>query len=979
MYKNELQQAIRFQISQLSALNGQADFEKLSLYYARARIHLNILPATGPVQAGGDQGRDFETFHSYLSTRPDSNSYFLGNFSKNPVAFACSLEKEPIKAGGKIFQDVKTIMESGSQVERIYFFSGHDIPVAKRHKTQAAIKKQFKVELEIIDAQALSLHLTDGDLFWIAIQYLKIPSEYYPARDEKGWYTKLLDEYKKRDQVPETFEEFTEIKSAVRHIYKSKELKSDLSFWLPKLDLLINSKRVSESLQRKSIYEKYVASLVGLNNIEGQEENIKIYFSNVEEYTHNSELEDAQILLSFCVNSKRLIGHNLSEEYLAETWDRLNAIVSKKLKTNESIDTKCGLIEIQAGLILNNIRSSTDFLTQLNSYFEKLTELLKLLPKTHYYSLSRLSDRTNEIIERFLKFRIDISKLETFASKLDEILNKKGGRDIVADKLRTRSIAYMNNKEYLKAINALHELKIKWFKHDSLDGAILTCLLLADSYRKLNLFFASKYYALIAAYLAFQSKDESLYHRMADGISIAADVDYVSGSWLNFMDLTDFLIMLHYRITKDFDVFDHDDTYKILFYPSVVEKSCEMLLPEAKEMIEKRMVNWGFIRTEVTEIKKEITDKMNFKSQEDFFENLTTQIWGKLFNDVGAKREIDFNAIGCNWHFEFENNYLTNSIAEEFISMLQIILADISQDELYVIQTEVRIHISVSKTNKPNLKRMPSNDEITYEVSLPEFKGKTIKELQDHEFHYFVTIQSAIHEISLLPIEEYKKHLGKKFAEHMIAKATFGRPYAELYQHFISETDFENSKRYLIENNLYPSGYIPQENKELKWNDTQAPKYDRKKEQQAISNRMKNLQMPVSVTLPILKKSPEFMGIVKNLRQKGYLDWQILHSLATIIVNYKARFTSGSMSEMDLQQTFFKYFQKDEKEWYKEIPMDLLTEERLEQDLTMIFVLALLPGFGLQQHSQTPNGKAILKLLKQRFNFFEDGKEIVVF
>jgi hypothetical protein len=45
MYPTELQQIIRFNISQLSATNGQAEFEKICLFFSRSRINKNILPA----------------------------------------------------------------------------------------------------------------------------------------------------------------------------------------------------------------------------------------------------------------------------------------------------------------------------------------------------------------------------------------------------------------------------------------------------------------------------------------------------------------------------------------------------------------------------------------------------------------------------------------------------------------------------------------------------------------------------------------------------------------------------------------------------------------------------------------------------------------------------------------------------------------------------------------------------------------------
>ena len=55
---------IRFAFEQLSERNAQHEWEHLCRHLARDRICSNILPATGPVQAGGDQGRDFGTFHT---------------------------------------------------------------------------------------------------------------------------------------------------------------------------------------------------------------------------------------------------------------------------------------------------------------------------------------------------------------------------------------------------------------------------------------------------------------------------------------------------------------------------------------------------------------------------------------------------------------------------------------------------------------------------------------------------------------------------------------------------------------------------------------------------------------------------------------------------------------------------------------------------------------------------------------------------
>jgi hypothetical protein len=56
--QEQLVQFIRFSLDELRSTNGHHRFEDLCRQFARAVIVPNILPATGPVGAGGDRGRD---------------------------------------------------------------------------------------------------------------------------------------------------------------------------------------------------------------------------------------------------------------------------------------------------------------------------------------------------------------------------------------------------------------------------------------------------------------------------------------------------------------------------------------------------------------------------------------------------------------------------------------------------------------------------------------------------------------------------------------------------------------------------------------------------------------------------------------------------------------------------------------------------------------------------------------------------------
>jgi hypothetical protein len=92
--KSELRQQIRFALSELSSQNKHHEFEHLARQFARLRIASNIVPATGPVSAGGDQGRDFETFRSYIKNSPIADSTFVALVADKRIVFGCSLQKK---------------------------------------------------------------------------------------------------------------------------------------------------------------------------------------------------------------------------------------------------------------------------------------------------------------------------------------------------------------------------------------------------------------------------------------------------------------------------------------------------------------------------------------------------------------------------------------------------------------------------------------------------------------------------------------------------------------------------------------------------------------------------------------------------------------------------------------------------------------------------------------------------------------------
>jgi WD40 repeat protein len=160
---------IRYALSQLRSRNGHHEFEHLCREVTRLRITQNVLPATGPVSAGGDQGRDFETFRSYIRDRVQGS--FLAVESGRRIVFACTLQRQQLPA--KIRKDLSAIM-AGGPVDQVYFFCEADVPVARRHDLGSWAQENFGAAIEIIDGQALSELLASDDCLWIAERYLGI-------------------------------------------------------------------------------------------------------------------------------------------------------------------------------------------------------------------------------------------------------------------------------------------------------------------------------------------------------------------------------------------------------------------------------------------------------------------------------------------------------------------------------------------------------------------------------------------------------------------------------------------------------------------------------------------------------------------------------------------------------------------------------------------------------------------------------------
>lgn len=283
---------IRFQLHELSARNAHHLFEELCLHLARARLHSNLVPATGPVAAGGDGGRDFETYPSHLGEESSAGGTFLARAAHEPIAFACTLQS---KLPAKIRGDVAKCARADPPFRTVYFMAASNLPVAEHQRLVAWAKEQHEVELHVLDGQALASMLADPEVFRIAVRYLNLPSELFPQVDDEDWYIEARRRWSSTPQPDFTDAEYHDIRTASRHAVATLALKPDLGLWLERLEAFEQHAR--DGLRRKANYEVLFTHLRGLGTLIGQEERLHGYMEAIPTLEDVNDLEDAGLML----------------------------------------------------------------------------------------------------------------------------------------------------------------------------------------------------------------------------------------------------------------------------------------------------------------------------------------------------------------------------------------------------------------------------------------------------------------------------------------------------------------------------------------------------------------------------------------------------------------------------------------------------------------------------------------------------------
>ena len=463
---SEVEAQIRFALSQLPGHNAHHEFEHICRYLTQQFICSNVLPATGPVSAGGDQGRDFETFRTYLREELGPHGAFLGLASGGTIAFVCTIQADNLRA--KLRQDIEKVCTSGHPVNEIRAFTLNSVPVGHRHQLESETQDTYGVKLEFHDAESITDLLARPEGFWIAEQSLKLPAEVRPDAidivDELSVeYVERRQRWREKGSPNPTLGDFIDLKTGLRNAVFNHKARADLPFWLGILRQLLATPELPVHIQQRARYELVVATLRGTGHFQAVDDVARAYLDGSLNEDEPIRLQDASALLSYTSTAVRMGLSSLTPAEILN-WDNGLASRIQELQTHAIPGHRAillftlGFLGIRPALTEGDVQDSNDgrrvahdlaneplaltnvsvrsdlVLSNAPQTLSAWSELMEIIEATPLFPITCVADLLQLLVPLWSRQ----SEWRALLDEVDEAVGQRSGKHAVADRARYR-------------------------------------------------------------------------------------------------------------------------------------------------------------------------------------------------------------------------------------------------------------------------------------------------------------------------------------------------------------------------------------------------------------------------------------------------------------------------------------------------------------------------------------------------------------
>lgn len=982
MQQLELEQQIRFALSRLSDTSAHHEFEQLCLAFARRRISLNLLPATGPVSAGGDQGRDAESFWSYLGHEAGATttSAALAAVGTDRVVLACTLQATGLTR--KVRSDLALIVGSGSSVDRVFYFMNSALPVARRHELVQIAADEYRISLDIIDLQALSTHLADPDLYWIASAYLRLPSDAAPTVSADAslpnWYRQLRSRWLRPVTPPMTAGDLSEVRLLARVATQVPAARADLPMALALLDTLAES--TAEDIAWHAGYERCVATYRGAEQFAPIEAWLRSLIETASQRpVDGSVLVDAVSLLNYGFGAyARSRGDSTAGEWSA-LRNRLLSRVEQDLATAASPNLRALLLSVRMRLcfmvvlpeqselasvsVLPEYGRSRDAvlpepvqLIDVDGGMAAALDLLAVFPQAPMFPMTAVA----EMLDMLTLTLLTHPSYAAVRAGVEDAVARVSGASSAGERALQRAMVLGDAGRWVAAASeAQAAARSFWTAHDV--GAASRCMLVeGDVLRMAGLHIAAKTRYLAAAYASGAHADADVRTISAEALLRGAQQDYFLGRWATAALELQTALQQHVQLA-----------------PNAADVEAHEYLADAAQLLTNilgvataapSLATWlhAELGIDVAETEPPSRDEVR-----QVFEQVAAAGLQPPFSDLHDRLHVAWRAFGVTWRFEFDSDPTTVMAADRTISALQFLLLSLDGQPVEWLPTTVRVLVQVG--GAPRQTRIhetpPSVEtELRFEIRVAAVDAADadprtrLTQLFGQAHRTAVRLVAAT---SLQPPDdlfEILTTLGTAGAlaspavrayddtARVVVPVWAAPPRAALADG-VPHQDHEG----------IPESGLP----ELTGN---SPRLRVPQVERAISDRYAAVGPLLRVSLRRILDHAQSQELLREARARGVLDWQLLSALVNLVGTWRVEEAGLDLSDDEggaAAETLMRSPEPDDSTGF---PPTLLSPRALTSALQVLMV-AVLPSYGLQLPGKYVDFAALEAVLRQRFGY----------
>lgn len=489
-----------YHLGTLTTRSQEADFERFACELCSREVCPNLLPTTGPT-GGGDSKADTETFPVSETL---AMAWYVGmpdKAAKERWAFAISAKAAWLP---KLKSDIKKIVETGRAYTQIIFVTNQTIAARKRAAEEDSLKKQYNVEVRILDRTWIIERVFKGKHTQLAIDELRIsgltkqhertgPNDAQRIAELEVAEKQILALTIERRFSPGLVDLAFDAADICRSLEKPRGVIDGSYARLDRFALEYGTQRQ----QVESAYQWAWTLFWWLEDVDEFKKQYEVVEARAKDSDNVFDLERLSNLwtLLFPITADALLD---SPESL--WWQERTQILHENLERLTKIEDRPS-VALQArtlGLIMKlTVRLKSDAVN-LDDVYVELTEVINTADGLVGFPLRSLV----EVLELVGNVVADSVAFDTLFDTVVDASSKREGEVRAALLILKRGKQLLDQDKLVKAIALIGQALGRLYKHETRAQIVFALALLSSAYERIGLLWAARGAALSGASIA---------------------------------------------------------------------------------------------------------------------------------------------------------------------------------------------------------------------------------------------------------------------------------------------------------------------------------------------------------------------------------------------------------------------------------------------------------------------------------------------